>query len=478
MTIDIRTLFIVHSLVSLTLAVLMVVFWRSHRSTPGLGHWTLGTALLGVTILGGGLRNMIPDVLSIPVANGLGVIAMAAFWNGIRLFSGRPARWTPPLVLTAAVVAFITHQTFVVDDINSRIIVVSAVFSVVCMLCAYELLRGPARTQRGPALLAAGLFSLVALTLVARAVVTFAMPPEPNLFTPNASQAIHFMVSLLSKIIIVVALLMMAMQRLQSQIETRNAELDVARIKAEEASRAKSEFLATMSHELRTPLNAIIGFSDVQRREMFGPLGNPRYREYAADIHASGTHLLDLITSILDISKAEAGKLEVALVTLDPRSVLDAAVPLVRGAADEKRIRLTVETPRVPITCRADPQALKQILLNLLSNAIKFTPEGGTVTMRLRALDDGSTEFMLRDTGVGIESAELPRLMKPFEQASRGYSQRNGGTGLGLPLVDALVRLHGGTLVIDSIVGEGTTVTIRLPPSRLPLPKDSSQAVA
>jgi two-component system cell cycle sensor histidine kinase PleC len=157
--------------------------------------------------------------------------------------------------------------------------------------------------------------------------------------------------------------------------------------------------------------------------------------------------------------------------------VLDATVPLVRGAADEKRIRLTVETPRAPITCRADPQALKQILLNLLSNAIKFTPDGGAVNMLLRTIDDGSIEFMLRDTGVGIESAELPRLMKPFEQASRGYSQRNGGTGLGLPLVDALVRLHGGTLAIDSTVGEGTTVTVRLPPSRLPLPKDS-QAVA
>jgi cell cycle sensor histidine kinase DivJ len=218
-----------------------------------------------------------------------------------------------------------------------------------------------------------------------------------------------------------------------------------------------------MSHELRTPLNAIIGFSDVQRQGMFGPLGHPRYREYAEDIHASGMHLLDLITSILDISKAEAGKLEVVPVSLDPRSVLDAAVPLIRGAAEAKQIRLSIEAPRAPFTCRADPRALKQIFLNLLSNAVKFTPEGGMVAVLLRHLVGGDVEFIVRDTGIGIASADLPRLMKPFEQASRGYSQRNGGTGLGLPLVDALVRLHKGTLHVDSALGMGTTITVRLP---------------
>ena len=464
MSIDIRTLLVVHSLVSLTLAALMFVFWRVHRSTPGLGQWTLGTALLGLGVLVGGLRGLIPDFLSILVANAAGMVGVAAYWNGIRLFAGRPARWTGALLGAMGVIAFLAHHTYVVDDIVGRVIVLSVVLSAGCLLCAYELLREPAPTLRTPAVFAAVLFGMVASTLAFRAVSMVVSPPEPDLFASSVAQSAHFLVSLVGKILVVVALLMMAVQRLQGQVEARNADLEIARTRAEQGSRAKSEFLATMSHELRTPLNAIIGFSDVQRRELFGPLGHSRYREYANDIHASGTHLLDLITSILDISKAEAGKLEVVPINLDPRSVVDAAVPLVRGAAEAKRIRLSVDVPSTPSTCRADPQALKQILLNLLSNAVKFTPEGGTVALMLRSPVDGAVEFVVRDTGVGIASADLPRLMKPFEQASRGYSHRNGGTGLGLPLVDALVRLHKGTLHIDSTAGLGTTITVRLPP--------------
>jgi signal transduction histidine kinase len=463
MSIDVRTLLVVHTLVSLALAVLMVVFWRGHRSTPGLGQWTLGTALLGLGVLGGALRGVIPDFLSIVGANVVGIFSLAAFWNGIRLFGGRPARWTGALLAAAGVAAFLVHQTYVVDDILHRIIVLSAVLSMGCLLCAHELLRGPARAFRAPAMLAVALFGLVAATLAFRAVWTVVSPPEPDLFAPNGAQSLHFLVSLVGKILFVVSLLMMAAQRLQSQLELRNGDLESAKARAEDASRAKSEFLATMSHELRTPLNAIIGFSDVQRQEMFGPLGHERYRQYASDIHASGAHLLELITTILDISKAEAGKLEVAPVDLDPRSALDTAVTLIRGAAEAKRIRLSTEGLEAPLTCRADPQALKQILLNLLSNAVKFTPNGGTVTVRLRALAQAGVEFAVRDSGIGIAAADLPRLMKPFEQATRGYSQRNGGTGLGLPLVDALVRLHGGTFHVESAVGAGTTMTVRLP---------------
>jgi signal transduction histidine kinase len=350
-----------------------------------------------------------------------------------------------------------------VDDILSRIVAVSAALSAGCFLCAFELVRGPARTMRGTGGAAAALFGAVALVLAFRAAFTAFAPPAPNLFAPTAVQTIHLLVSLTANILVVLALLMMAMHRLQRQFEARNADLEAARARAEQANHAKSQFLATMSHELRTPLNAIIGFSDVQRHELFGELGNPRYREYADNIHASGRHLLDLITTILDISKAEAGKLTVEPVELDPKAILDAIVPLVEGAAEAKRIRLSVELPAMPCPCLADPNALKQILVNLLSNAVKFTPEDGTVTVRLRHLSDRSTEFVVRDTGTGIPAADLPRLMRPFEQASSSYARQNGGTGLGLPLVDALVRLHGGTFHIESTVGLGTAATVLLP---------------
>ena len=472
-SIDVRTLLVVHALVSVTLAMLMAVFWQSHRSTPGLGQWTLAITLLGVGVLAGMLRGFIPDFFSIVIANVIGLLAVAAFWNGIRLFDGRPARWTGVMIAAAFYGLYLIYQTYLVDDILRRVVVNSALLAVGCFLCVHELWRGPARTLWTPAMLAAVLFSVVRLTLIGRGVAIIVMPPlEPSQFAESPAVTVYFLVSLISKILVVVALLMMAVQRLQWQLEVRNADLEIARGRAEQASRAKSEFLAMMSHELRTPLNAIIGFSDVQRHEMIGPL-KPRYRDYADDIHASGSHLLDLITSILDISKAEAGKLEVVMANLDLRSVLDGAVPLVRGAAEAKHIRLSIDAPRTPLICRADPQALKQILLNLLSNAIKFTPDGGSVTVQLRQAGRDAVEFVLRDSGVGIEAADLPRLMKPFEQASRGYANRNGGTGLGLPLVDALVRLHGGTLKIDSVVGLGTTVTVRLP-----LPKSSAVAVA
>ncbi|HET8728491.1 MAG TPA: HAMP domain-containing sensor histidine kinase [Alphaproteobacteria bacterium] len=464
MEIDLRTLFFVHAVVSVALGALMVVFWRAHRGTPGFGQWTLATALLGLTTLGGALRGIIPDFLSIVVANSLAVGSLAAFWNGIRLFGGKPARWGGAIAAFGAVAAFLAHRTYVQNDVLERIIVFSAVLSAGCFLCAHELLRGPARTLPGTALPTAALFGLVGLTLAGRAVSTALFPPEPDLFARTTAQAIHFIVSMVSNILAVVALLMMGLQRLQRQLETNNADLEAARARAEQASGAKSEFLATMSHELRTPLNAIIGFSDLQRQQVLGPIGHPRYREYAEDIHASGAHLLELITTILDLSKAEAGKLEVAPTLLDPRSILRSVMQLIGETARAKRIRLSLDIPEMSPPCFADPHALKQILLNLLTNAVKFTPEGGAVTIRLRALDDGGTEFVVRDEGIGIAAEDIPRIMKPFEQATRGYARQNGGTGLGLPLVDALVRLHGGTLAIDSTVGRGTAVTIRLPP--------------
>ena len=263
-----------------------------------------------------------------------------------------------------------------------------------------------------------------------------------------------------------------------AELEARNAELrreiaqrhDVERQlvaerdRAEVANQSKSQFLALMSHELRTPLNAIMGFSEVLKTEAFGPLGQPRYRDYAADIHASGGHLLELITEILDLSKIEAGKMELSeeLVPLD--EVLNEAKRLFRDKADAHGLSFD-SGATAAVTLTADRLAVKQMLINLVSNAIKFTPTGGRVDVRTRFADDGNLELSVADTGPGMNQEELEQAVGAFGQTAEG--RKAGGTGLGLTLTAALAHLHGGRLDIDSVPGQGTTATIVLPAWRL-----------
>jgi cell cycle sensor histidine kinase DivJ len=238
-------------------------------------------------------------------------------------------------------------------------------------------------------------------------------------------------------------------------------ELVEARDQAMAASRAKSRFLANMSHELRTPLNAIIGFSEVMSREMFGPLG-PRYQEYSRLVHESGSHLLELINGVLDMSKIEAGKFELAEETFDLEETAAAAVRFVRLAAERARVTLKTDIAPDAHAIFADKRAIKQMLINLLTNGIKYTPRGGEV--QVKALrDERGIEISVADSGVGISAKDLARLGKPFEQVEGEMVRSKEGTGLGLALVKALSALHGGDAVLESVLGEGTTVRIRLP---------------
>ncbi len=251
-----------------------------------------------------------------------------------------------------------------------------------------------------------------------------------------------------------------------TELKGRELALLEAMEQTELANRAKSEFLANMSHELRTPLNAVIGFSEMISAEMFGPLGHPRYKEYAEDIHASGTHLLDIINELLDLSKIEAGKHEIEECDLIAAEVVDSAVRLVKDRAVAAAVELSsCVADRLP-GLRADERAVKQILLNLLSNAIKFTPAGGKVTVSVGL--DAERRFVLSvsDTGIGIAEKDIGQALAPFGQIETALTRSHKGSGLGLPVVEGLVGLHGGTFELASEVGVGTTATVRFPAER------------
>ena len=231
--------------------------------------------------------------------------------------------------------------------------------------------------------------------------------------------------------------------------------------RAEAASRSKSEFLANMSHELRTPLNAIIGFSEVMEQQIFGPIGSEKYNEYAKDIHRSGQYLLDVISDILDMSKIEAGRIDLEIKPINLTAVIDDVLRIIAPRAAEGQVSLVRRLPK-SLTAQADQRAIKQVLINLLANAVKFTPEGGRVTITLTEKSQ-DVAIQISDTGIGIPRRDMPKLGRPFEQVENQFTKTKSGSGLGLAISKSLVELHHGQVLIDSTEGKGTTVTVRLP---------------
>ncbi len=256
-------------------------------------------------------------------------------------------------------------------------------------------------------------------------------------------------------------------ERIEDDQKVMQSALSEARL----ANRAKSEFLANMSHELRTPLNAIIGFSDIMMNQVMGPLGNPGYKEYVESIHESGTHLLAIINDILDLSKIEAGQLEIKDDVFEPRSVVEESLVLIRPRAAEAELALAVEVePGLP-HLRASKLKLKQVLVNLLANAVTFTPAGGQVGVSLTGADDGGILIRVRDSGIGMTAEEIELALQPFAQVDSEFARQYEGTGLGLPLSRRLMELHDGSLEVESEPNQGTTVTIYLPAERTILPQ-------
>lgn len=256
-----------------------------------------------------------------------------------------------------------------------------------------------------------------------------------------------------------------------TQRKQAEAELLSAKLEAEAANRAKSTFLATVSHELRTPLNAVIGFSEALLSEAVGPFEPARVHDYLDLIHTAGRHLGELINDILDVSRVELGHLNLAEDEIDPIALVLSVRRLLETHAIDGGITLSTDLPAAPLRLRADPRRLRQALLNLVTNAIKFTPSGGMVILRVRVSHAGLA-FEVEDTGIGIPPEHHRRVWQPFFQADAEHARSHDGAGLGLAIVKRFIEAQGGTVALDSAPGQGTCVTIQLPPSRLIFPED------
>jgi PAS domain S-box-containing protein len=261
-----------------------------------------------------------------------------------------------------------------------------------------------------------------------------------------------------------------ALQHASDELERKNAvlvtlahELREARIAAEDSNRAKSRFLAHMSHELRTPLNGILGFADIMRAGLFGPVEPARYQDYVELIHNSGALLLSLINDILDMSKIEAGKMELSVEQLETAALAESCRTMVVGMARDSSVALKIAIDPDCLEVHADERAAKQMIINLMSNAVKFTTAGGVVTLKFRNLGDHGVAISVTDTGIGMTADELKKAMLPFGQVDSELARQHKGTGIGLTLVKSLVELHRGTLDVASAKGKGTTATITLP---------------
>ena len=469
---------------------------RERLTTSGFGRHAFDLELLklfaggrrGATIAAGLLAVATAGVLSLWVPH-----AAAAAWLGFtlaailvvavaaRMFLRQPQgvgvrRWTRIFVSAGALQGLAWGSSvFLVVGIHDPAAQTFVLFVLLLAGAMTALISAPV-----PAAVFAGLMPMTA------AIGLYAYPPVGYGYLPVLAVAgvaqLYFVV--LARRLYATTLATLSFQAekdaLIGELEQAKLNSDEARRRAEEASLAKSRFLATMSHELRTPLNAILGFSEVMKGELFGQHSVPVYRDYSADIHASGQHLLMLINEILDLSRVEAGRYELNEEPTSLALIAEDCQHLLMLRASKRGITVTemIEPSLPPIW--ADERAIRQVMLNLLSNAIKFTPQGGTVMVKVGWTAQGGQYLAIRDTGPGIPEAEIPIVMSSFGRGTLAQKNAEEGSGLGLPIVKGLVELHGGSFTIKSRVREGTEVIVILPPERVidALPASDPAAVA
>lgn len=299
-----------------------------------------------------------------------------------------------------------------------------------------------------------------------KAVAVLAWTPA----TPGTDMAMGmwgFIIAALGVLTLLTAFFLYRAEAFAGVLRANLDELVDAKTRAELANRSKTLFLANVSHELRTPLNAVLAFSEIMKTQAFGPVGSPKYLEYATDIHESGRHLLALIDDLLDLSRIEANRADLNEVEIDVHRVVDWAANLIGPQAVQQSLSLSVDHEATGARLVADERALKQILLNLLTNAVKFTPAGGTIMLMTALEANGAFTFTVLDTGRGIPAEILTEVLLPFRQGEQSYVRNKAGAGLGLALVQALCKLHDARLVIDSTEGVGTKMTVSFPAARV-----------
>jgi two-component system cell cycle sensor histidine kinase PleC len=330
--------------------------------------------------------------------------------------------------------------------------------------CAFAVISGTAASRGSNLpLFIAGIVPVSLMTMVRFGLGENGMDMAVALATPLFAAQMWFTGQLLAVRMHEDARLRFKVGDMARELEETRDEALRKRFEAETANASKTAFLANMSHELRTPLNAILGFSEIISEECFGPVGSQRYKDYAADIHSSGAHLLSLINDLLDVAKIEAGRMEILPLPLDARRTFDIALKLIGFKAGEKRQALTILVEPGAPPLYADERALKQMLINLVSNAVKFTPEGGKIDVVASAAKSGGFQIMVRDNGPGIPPDKLAHVFTPFSQVDNRYDRQAGGTGLGLALVRGLAELHGGRAWLESEQGAGCSAFIVLP---------------
>ena len=487
LSLELRSAFLYSGLIAEVFAFAILLLWRRNR-LGYLAVWAAGFFVLGLGELLIAARSLISDLVSIVVANDAVILADILLYAGTaRYFKRRPAWWFSGAMLALAPLAF-AYFTYVIPDIGTRTLL-AAMAQLVFLALHLAQFFGPGwRAQLPASGLAVFFTTALCLALIARSLWVLADPGAATLASLGSSQNAAVLIQSLAVAGLGLGLWNMhaerlietanesekrlaeandALLRLTVQLELRNTEYAEARDLAQAASRSKSQFLAHMSHELRTPLNAIIGFSEIIHDELLGPIGTPAYQEYAGDINRSGQHLLQLVTDILDMSRAEGGHLALHEEICDPRRVIDGAVSMLREPARHGRVALTVEAADDAPWLFADERRLRQIVINLLSNAVKFTLPGGRVVVMLRQGPEGALDLAVEDTGIGMDEAHIRMALTPFGQVDSRLNRKYDGAGLGLPLTRQLVELHEGSLEIDSALGRGTRVTARFPAARL-----------